>query len=858
MDERETPEVVAEEPVEDEESLLHTKFGRRAFVGGTVAVGGAVAVASHTGLLGSTSKPVVRALTPGGDPAPGLVPVKEQVFNDVCSPNCWQGCYLKAHVRNGRLTKTAMNPFPETRYNRICLRGLSHAQWVYHPARLKFPMKRVGPRGSGKWRRITWDQAATEIASGISRIQSTYGKGAFAIFTGSGNYGAVNGSFGYAPVVFANLIEATQMHLAVDQALGLGVTQVGLGEGFVAGNEPLDMSNADLLVMWGNNLTESQVQEWHFVADAKDRGAQLVVIDPNFSITASKADKWIPLRPGSDPAFGLSVLNVLIAEKLYDEAFVMAHTTLSFLVRDDDGMFLRAADGKTILAWDPSTKSAQPADSATHPALTGSYTVNGVTVRPAFARLAERVATWTPEYAQQFTEVAPSDVRWFARTYAATKKSFIFASMGVDRWNNAFLNGRCIATMASLTHNFGQPGAAIGDMGGSAFMDVYMSGYLLFSPTGTLATPLPSWQGYEAIATGKTHILAPLDGKDPAKGVTKDPVEVDWPIKAIWFSASNAVSNTQQSTLLIRLLRDESKLELVVVSDSMPTDTVRYADIVLPATHWFENDDVVGGLHPYLFEHERAIEPAFEAKGDYDIFGLVAGKLDFGQFYSKSQREVANDIVSGIGTKVLGGAAGASFVATYQKTGAARVSPLDYVGNATPVFTTPTGRLEIYSERVVVNYPAKGWIPITAGVDPLPYWQPPIEAWPDNPLYKKYPLVYMTEHTRWRVHTTYFDQPWLREIDPEPYVDLSHTDAKARGIVQGDYVEVFNDRGKTVAVARVSGKMRQGMVSLPKGWQRFQTKDDTGYSDPTYNWVNQLTSNGSYFDNLVEVRKVVV
>lgn len=106
---------------------------------------------------------------------PGTTRVKEQVFNDVCSDNCWQTCYIEAHVRNGRLVKTAMNPLPETRYNRICLRGLSHTQWVYHPARLKFPMKRVGPRGPGNWTRITWDEAVNTIANSMASIKERYG-----------------------------------------------------------------------------------------------------------------------------------------------------------------------------------------------------------------------------------------------------------------------------------------------------------------------------------------------------------------------------------------------------------------------------------------------------------------------------------------------------------------------------------------------------------------------------------------------------------------------------------------------------------------------------------------------------------
>ena len=582
-------------------TFLGNTIPRRTFLAGTAAVGAAAVVAPHVGLAGTSTKPVVKALTTSDAVPAGRVRVKEQVYDVVCSQNCWQTCRIEAHVRDGRLVKTAMDPFPEPRYNRICLRGLSHTQWVYNPARLKYPLQRVGPRGSGRWKRISWAEATSTIAESMTSIKERFGSKAFAFFPGSGNYGAVSS---YAAAVLANVFEATSISNAVDKAFTLGGYQVGLASSWLGGNEPLDMSNADLLVMWGNNLTEAQVQEWHFVADAQDRGAPLVVIDPNFSITASKADKWIPLRPGSDAALGLSILNVLITEKLYDEPFVITNTTLPFLVRADTGMFLRGADGTTIQAWDLTSGSPNAADQTTSPALTGTFNAGGITVRPAFQLLADRVAEWTPEQAQKYTDVDPSDVRWLARTYAATKKTFVFPSMGVDRWFNADLVGRTLGVMAALTHNFGQPGAAIGCAGGaSTFMMVNPT-----SPTGTEASPLPVMAAYDAIDRGSTKILVPLDGKNPAKGVTSEPVDVPWPVKAIWFTKSNAVSNVQQSRRLIELMKDESKLELIVVSDSLPTDTVRYADIVLPVTHWFEANEVVGTIsHPYMLRAEQAV-----------------------------------------------------------------------------------------------------------------------------------------------------------------------------------------------------------------------------------------------------------
>jgi len=190
-------------------AFLGKRIARRTFLEGTAAVGAGAVVASHVGLAaGTPKKPVVKALTASSPGLTDLVRVKEQVFNDVCSNNCWQGCFVEAHVRDGRLTKTAMKPLPDSRYNRICLRGLSHAQWISSPARLKFPMKRVGQRGSGKWQRITWDEATSTIADSMKSIRERFGSSAFGFMSGSGNYGSVAG---YAASTLASAFGGTSI-----------------------------------------------------------------------------------------------------------------------------------------------------------------------------------------------------------------------------------------------------------------------------------------------------------------------------------------------------------------------------------------------------------------------------------------------------------------------------------------------------------------------------------------------------------------------------------------------------------------------------------------------------------------------
>lgn len=841
---------------------------RRTFLKGTAAGGGALATGTATAVTVRTGNTGSR-VSPRAAEIPATA-LEETLTDAVCSPNCWMGCRITAHVRDGKLVKTSMNPFPDHRYDRICLRGLSHVQWVYNPDRILKPLKRVGKRGEGRWEEISWDQALDEVAAGIRRIQDEHGKQAFAVMPGSGNYGTVNGGFGYALKVFANEIEATEGQLAVDQSMPMGLAQVfantaGGMAGMMAGNESADMSNADLIVAWGSNMTESQVQSWHFVADARDRGATLVVIDPNFSILASKADHWIAPRPGSDPALALSIVAAIIDEELYDREFLLAHTVAPFLVRASDGMFARVDQTDPTsepLVWDESAGAPVPLSQASAPAVQGRFEVAGEAVQPAFALLAERAARYTPERAERLTDVAPEDVRWLARTYAGTRKSFIYPGFGIDRWENGFQTGRGIATMAALTGNIGESGATPGGaMGGGALMvllDPRLTG-ALFAPSGKHAVPLTDWHIIESVVgDGTTTMLVAKDPHDPTAGVASaEPQEVPWPIKGMYFHSLN-ISNLQDSKRFIEQgLLDEDKVELVVTADSLMTDSARYSDYVLPVTHWLENDDLVGGIHPYLCRHQRAIEPQGEARSDYHIFRGLAERLGFAELYAQEPADLVKTLVGALA--MAAGAMGNNteqVLADFERDGAVRLFPGPFVTFADKKFWTPSQRMEFYAERVIANYPAGAWIPVSEGVDPLPDWVPPTEGWHENPMAERYPLTYMQEHSRWRVHTTFHNQPWLREVNPEPYVDINTGDAAARGIRSGDMVEVFNDRGATMARAKVSGRMRPGMLSVPKGWQRAQTRDDSGFSDLTPNYKHKLANNGSYFDVLVDVRKV--
>ena len=825
------------------------------------AVAGVLAYATVS--IGNMGIGALSPLSPAAESAGQVSAPSETLYNVVCANNCKQTCRQYAHVYQGKLRMTSLNPMPDPRYNRICLRGLSHAQRVYHPDRLKYPMKRVGNRGSGQWQQITWGEAISTISDQFSRISQQYGSKAVGFIPVSGNYGMVNG-MGGAISRFANVFQGTMLGVSTDLAMPLGFQQVGLSY-YGGGNEMADIAdNARLIIVWGNNVTEADIHSWHFVADAIDNGAKLVVIDPHFSVIASKADTWVNPRPGSDVALGMSMINVIINESLYNQDFLLNHTVAPFLVSAATGLFVREKDfvqggSDKYVVWDQSSGGPKTYDQSSSPAITGEYTIGSTTVHPAFQLLSDRVASFTPEATQSLTEVSPDVIRTLARDYATRKPASLMPNMGIDRWNNGYLMGRALATLAALTGNVGVSGASpTGEIGG--FASLYVSNWNWTVPSGTYAGSLPQALMYDAILNGSVKAFTPADPSNSSLGAgSKEPSDVPYTLKALFSACGNWIGNSpDQKRIVEQIIQPDNpspdKLEFFVAADVFLNDTTQYADMILPSTHWFENDDLVSGYaHPFLLRSEKALDAPWECKSDYDIFQMLAQNMGLGQYFQGSQADQVAAILSGA-QQSLGSGYSAAFD-QFNQTGAARFAPTPYVGFSNLQFNTPSGRLEFYGEKELLNYPWALGVPVQIGGDPLVRWEEPMEAWPTNAVAKTYPLQCLQEHTKWRVHSGWFNQPWLREVDPEPVVKMNPTDAAARGIQDGDYVQVYNDRGSAVLKVVFNPGLRPGSVNAPHGWQRSQHLSG-GSQELTNSATNPISLNFAYNDVMVEVRKV--
>lgn len=804
-------------------------LSRRDFlkVAGTTA--GAAAV------VGMTRRPLLKTLEETGIRQQDEDKT-EQIYHGVCKPNCFAACGVNVHVRDGKIVKTSPADFPDKKYNRICLRGLSHVQRTYNPDRIKYPMKRVGERGEDKWERITWDEAITTITDKWKEVQTEYGNYANGFLTGSGSYGAIQGMYGR----LRNIIGGTAMSIDVDAGSLLGLNRVKGWEGAWVGSEETDIVNSKTMIAWGSNMTNAQPQSWHFLADALEKGTKLIVIDPVFNILASKANEYVPIRPGADAALILSMMQVIINENLHNVPFLLEHTVAPFLVREDTGKFLHLSDkgvepidGPTdasgnptkidpIAVWDPETKTVVAVNSIAAPAIEGTYEIAGIKVHTAFELLKREVNQYPPEVAAKLSDVPVETIRHLAMVSVDTPV-YHYVGFGPQAYDNGVHSSHAVATLAAITGNIGYPGAHVG-----AQITGYAGTNPTFGvPTGTAGGSISNLVYRKVLKTGT------FQGKPYA-------------LKSLMVTYGNPANTLPNTNEWINEMN--ASFDLVVVADMVFTDTARYADIVLPVSDWFETVDVVASSQHYHVQiSEKAIEPLYESKPDSEIVRMLAEKMGVGEYFNKSDEEYLDEMLASPLSEMLG----LNFNSLKEQR-AIRVAKEPFISCEGNVFYTATGRMEFYVENPAPLALSDETLDFER--EHLPRFFPPMEAWPENPLYEKYPLVLLSERPRFRVHSQWFNTPWLRELDPEPFVKLNVKDAAARGIADHDYVEVFNDRGRAVVKAVLTQGVKPGAMVFAKGWQRKQYKEGD-LSELASSKFDPFAVNSSFMDELVEVRK---
>ena len=737
-----------------------------------------------------------------------------RIVRTACPAHCGiDACGILAHVRGDRIIKLEPADFPDPRYRRICLRGLSSLDITYHPDRLKYPMKRVGARGKGKFARISWDEALDTVATRFRETSSEYGESAVGWVMGGPGSGTTK--FG-AYLRLASLTQGTRV-----STWGYGDAGLPCGTRVVFGTHfPYELlagwSDPKLIIVWGSNPGESvPLNNMRRIMDAKERGARLVVIDPRFTVTASKADEYLGIRPGTDAALALGMMHVVLEKGLQDEAFLLRHTVGPYLVRTDNGAFLRGKDlgleeASDYVVWDEQAQSPKPANAPeTTAALTGSYRKNGLELKPSFQLLQELAEAYPPEKASDITGIpAPLIVR-LAEEMVRARPVSIVTHMGLSRTYHGDLSIRAIAALSCITGN-----VSLSSRSGHRPVVLNWKPFLHADPSGPSSRRLGVLQMYDAVTSGKP-----------------------FPIKAVWMAFINFLNQCANSNRI----RDEifPNLDFIAVADLFMTPTARYADILMPACSFLEFSDLIMGPHPYLQLQQKVIEPLYESKSDVDIASGLARKMGLESYFDLGEEgfidlllDSGHPSVDGIDVERL-------------KQGPARTHASQQPDRNDEVrFSTPSGKIELYAEGLHTFEQA------------LPVYLEPLEG----PSFDaKYPLTFIQGHSRFRTHSMFANVSSMLDMCPEPVVDMNPIDALARDIQNEDWVTVFNDRGRATLKARLTEGVRPGVVNICEGWwvDQFREGDFNALTHDVINPVQEkvFEPNMAMNDVAVDVSK---
>ncbi|MBI2890846.1 MAG: molybdopterin-dependent oxidoreductase [Nitrospirae bacterium] len=451
--------------------------------------------------------------------------------------DCYPGnCSWVGYVKNGvfwREEQTGRYPVvdPSTPdWNpRGCQKGCMYSRVTYGKERIKYPMRRVGPRGSGKWQKISWDEALSEVADAIIDATEEQGPESVIVDEQPGQGGAFPHGV-YPPLRFVALLGGTML-----DANGI-INDYNIGQYMTFGkfhgvSSQDDWFKAELTLIWLMNPVYTRIPAYHFVAESRYNGGEVWTIAPDFSPSAGHADRYVPLKIGSDAAFALGVAHVLIEEKLYNADFVREQTDLPLLVREDNKRYLRESDLKKggneeqLYVWDEKGKKLAQAPRTklalgkVVPALEGSYRVKladgtEVVVRPVFDILRARLeAEYGLDKVHAITGIHPDVVRNLAQKMAA-KRTNILVGWCPPKIYHGDLMERAMCLCLGLTGNWGRRGTGVRGWTVLADMSIY-----------TMPTRSGGSNDFADTVTELGRLVTALEKKHP--GITEEDAHIE-------------------------------------------------------------------------------------------------------------------------------------------------------------------------------------------------------------------------------------------------------------------------------------------------------------------------------------------
>ncbi|UGA40988.1 molybdopterin-dependent oxidoreductase [Bradyrhizobium quebecense] len=723
---------------------------------------------------------------------------------------CRSRCGSVTVVEDGRVVGVeVLNNHPTG--GALCAKGRAAPEIVASPRRLTVPLKRTRPRDAADpgWIEVSWDEALTEIADRLGRIRAESGAEAvaFGVTTPSGTPMVdsfewverfIRG-FGSPNLIYA--VEICGWHKDYAHALTFG-----RGIGFP------DYDNADAIILWGHNPARTWLAQATRIADARRRGAKVVVVDPKPNGSGQQADLWLRIRPGADGALAMGAIRHLIATDSFDADFVDQWTNGSLLVDRATGRFLRAdalwPDGapEAFVRLD-ALGSPVACDTRYAPErggqLRGALSIRArdgrmISAATAFELLAERAAPYTPARVAELTWLRVEDIDAFNALLAARPRLAYHSWTGVGQHTNATAIERAIASLYALTGACDRPG---GNRWPVPPPTRPLNDYNILSPE----------QQAKALGLAELPLGPPAKGWITARDFSRAVLEGEpYRVRALVAFGTNFVvsqGHTERNRAALKAL------EFQVHIDMFMNPTAESADFVLPASTPWERDALKIGFEITQQAVEtvqfrpRMVEPIGEVKADYEIAAALALKLGMGSLF------FGGDIKAGWNYQLAPLGIGVEDLREHPE---GRRFPQVFRNEKYAVtredgtaagFATPTRRVEIYSELMLGH-----------GHDPLPDHVEPVGSPLTTAADERFPLVLSTAKSGWFIHSSWRHVASLRRKSPDPAVEISPQLAERRGLVEGDWAMVETQGGAVRLKVRLNAALDARVVVAEFGW----------------------------------------
>ncbi len=528
-------------------------FTRRAFIKSLAAAG--VLASIPAGILRANAWD--RIMYEGG----------YEIFRNACPRNCYDTCSIKTYVKDGVVAFVEGAPESTFTDGALCVKGHSYPRRVYSPDRIKYPMKQIG-RGSGNWKRLSWEEALTEISQKIMEIKKKDGTLlGMALDKYSGNFGITH----YGVEGMMSSLGYTSRFVGTP-CWPAGIDAQNFDMGNMWCNDPEDFVKAKYIIIWGGNPAWNSVHTLKFIYEAQEKGAKLVVIDPVFTQTAAKADLYIRVKTSQDGALALGMAKHVLDKELVDKDFVEEYSK----------------------GFDEFVKYLQ--------------------------------ANVTVDWAAEQTGVPAAVIRQVAEEFATADPATIWEGYGLQRHINGGVNVRAIDALVAMTGNIGKEG------GGARYGHLQTWGFNYNAMVQKQPEGSVGYLGKEKIKGSvlAKEVKGEATYADRTININKLAESIlttdEPPIRLLWVAGKNPFAQDFDRPKMIKAFET---LEMVVVVDQFFNETVQNADIVLPSTTLFEENTVnVSYWHYWLSINEKAIPEQYEAKSDVQIAAMLSKKMN--------------------------------------------------------------------------------------------------------------------------------------------------------------------------------------------------------------------------------------